>query len=183
MKSLKKVIVVVVLFIISNGLLAQNEYKNWLSVLADVPKVFESWITGTEKIASAQDRDNFIDISKDIYRSLDRVIIAKRGIIRTIETSSNANYQNAIQDCIDRVQYLQASLDKSEDLCKKIGLDAINFSSTLSFSFAKKEFMLSQIIDNPDKKAKALENLNKGVTLLEEAKTKIDEFIVKLEKK
>ena len=185
-----KLSAIVLLLFTTNSLWAQESLKDYSSGLTLVIKAFTDWVTAADELAKTDDREKFKSIGIDLYRDIDRTIMAKEQLIRKIKLNKNQKkeYTEEVTEIWNRVESFQNTLKRCDKLAKAIGMDAAKIAQSVSFDMVRKQGLLDDIIttneaDIVKKNELIILRISEGIEMLSLAKTKIDAFIIKMDER
>ena len=179
------------LLLLSNVSHAQTSLKDYLGVISDMPKLFQSLIDNANKLAITVDKIKYKKFSADLEYDITELKGNKLNLLNSLkqEQIDKENLKIEISIFKDGILKLKRDLSNYKDLTKGLsidGFDAIMLSDRLNADFTKKEQLLNDILRNSKKTNPDFitikENLEKSIDLLNSTIEKIHEFIAILNK-
>lgn len=197
-KHYLKLIFICSLFLMSNSAFAQGKDYDFTKAIGEMTDFFEKLITKANSLGATLDKTKFYSLSADMLYNLHEVKQSKINLLTAISKVSinKDDIQKKVQKLKSRIEDLQNTLEYNRDLIRGLnidGFDAIKLSASLNSDLTQKGLIIGDMLRDIDElsldpviykknKDKLIENLKKGIALLDSSIEKLDKFNASLRK-
>lgn len=185
---MRRIVFFLLLTLSTHHVNAQKDFEKYVNVLSTIPSLFLSWLENIDKIAQHQDKQKFLDLSKELLADLGKLRNNKEQLLLGLESDElyDYSYNQKINALKTEVKKIRLTLEDSENLARRMtGTTTIIALSDLENDIDIKEFLLQGIYGSSPKRTELknvlVTNIKRSIAILDGSVNDLSGLIKELE--